>query len=343
MKNKDKKKLKLSEIGELNFIEKIKKVFSTSASHILCGIGDDTAVLKFGNRNLLFTTDALLEKIHFDWKYTNPYLLGRKSLSVNLSDIAAMGGKPRFAVISLAIPANESLQKIEKFYLGIRDCAKQYKTSMVGGDTDRSKDGWKITIALIGEVKKPVYRSGAKIGDQIWVTGHPGFSALGLNLLRAHLLSPSLQRRGLGGGQFTEVHQNPTPRIKEGKILSEKNLTSAMIDISDGLLLDLQQICSASKVGAKIYSDALPLSEVFKSTSKKLKLDPIQLALTGGEDYELLFTSPQKNEKNLVRTFKKLKTSLHCIGKITPQNQGVKVIDARGNEIKFKQKGFSHF
>lgn len=333
---------KLNEIGELKFIQKIKKLFSDPDPNILCGIGDDTAVLKFGNKNLLFTTDALLEKVHFDWKYTDPFLLGRKSLSVNLSDIAAMGGKPRFAVISIAIPAKESLQKIEKFYRGIQSCAKEYKLSMVGGDTDRSKNGWKITIAMIGEVKKPIYRSGAKIGDRIWVTGNPGFSALGLELLKKQS-SPIIKLKGLGRNQFIQSHQNPIPRLKEGEILSEKNLASAMIDISDGLLLDLQQICFGSKVGAKIHSDSLLLSEVFKSTSRKLRLDPIQLALTGGEDYELLFTSSFKNEKSLIQIFKKLKTPLKCIGEIVSQSRGMEVINENGSKVKFKQTGFVHF
>ena len=141
--------MELKKLGELKLIEKVKQIFSASSPDVLCGIGDDTAVLKFGNKKLLFTIDALLEKVHFNWKWTNPYLLGRKSLSVNLSDIAAMGGVPLFAVISLAIPPHEKVEKVLEFYRGLKSCARQFKVKIVGGDTDRSLSGWKITIALI--------------------------------------------------------------------------------------------------------------------------------------------------------------------------------------------------
>jgi thiamine-monophosphate kinase len=300
-----KRKQILSQIGEVKFIQTIKKLLSSHDPDVLCGIGDDAAVLNLSGKKILFTVDALLEKVHFTWRTTTPYFLGRKSLAVNLSDIAAMGGKPRWAVVSLALPPRTKLETVREFYRGLRDCSRDFGVEIVGGDTDHSPDGWKITVALIGEAKNVVYRKGAKVGDWVWVTGEIGRVA---------------------------ARQNPTPRVREGQALGICSCASSMIDVSDGLLLDLEHLCEASGVGAKIYANQIPL----KNTS-------LELALTGGEDYELLFTAPLQNKNKIQKLFKRLGTPVTPIGEIVSKREKIRVLDRKGKIIEMRRKGYTHF
>lgn len=288
--------------SEQSWIDYIEKLFLSQNRNVLCGIGDDAAVLRVGNRKLLLTTDSLQENIHFKWKNTSPFLLGRKTLAVNLSDIAAMGGKPSWALLSMAFPRHEKKQRVFGFLQGLQSIAKEFGVSIVGGDTDHSKKDWRITLALLGEVENPVYRSGAKVGDDLWVTGFLGTAP-----------------------------QDPVPRIQAGRLLSQKKLAHAMIDISDGFLLDLEHLCEASSCGAEVLASALPVGK--KSLS---------FALSRGEDYELLFSASPQKRKKLQELFRKIKTPFHRVGVIV-SGRKVRVLDETRKEIFFKYKGYSHF
>ncbi len=337
-------------LGETRLIRELSHLLPTNSSDLLLGIGDDTAVIRFGNKNLLFTTDALLENVHFDWRYTDPYLLGRKSLSVNLSDIAAMGGIPRWAVISLALPSKTSWHALRRFYEGLSACAKEFGVGMVGGDTDRSKGGWKITIAIIGEARHPICRSGAKAKDQIWVTGDLGASALALKLLshasffrKREDQKKKKPRAPVSNNEFLKTHFDPAPRVLEGQAISQQKLATSMTDVSDGLLLDLEHLCTESKVGAKIRADLIPLKKSHKDLAHSMKLNSLELALSGGEDYELLFTARPENHQKIKRTFEKLKTPVHCIGEMVSKPKSIQVIDKNGKRIEMNKKGYLHF
>lgn len=323
--------------NEQDLIASFAKRHRSQDPKVLCGIGDDAAVLKFQGK-LLATSDALQEKIHFDWNYTSPYLLGRKSLSVNLSDIAAMGGKPLWALVTLAIPQSEKLSRIEEFQKGLQQIAKEHGVQVVGGDTDHSVTGWKISITLLGEAAKPVYRHTARAGDDLWLSGFLGYSALGLECLRKKRLSMKEKQT-----PFIKTHLNPPARVAEGFALSKSNSVHAMIDVSDGLILDLERMCKASKKGAEIQLQDLPRAKIFLDLCKTLKKNPDTLMLSGGEDYELLFTaSPQKRSK-IQSLFAKLKTPVHRIGKITAHAQKIQILDAENKPIPLSKKGYSHF
>jgi len=320
-----------SRLSEEEIIRWIAKPGSNRGARILRGIGDDAAVLSFQSK-LLATCDALQEGIHFDWKYTPAHKLGRKALAVNLSDAAAMGGRPLWALLSLAVPASENKARVREFIRGLHSMARESGVSIVGGDTDRSPSGWKITITLLGEVERPIYRSGAKPGDEVWVTGFLGCSALGLECLRT----------GMKARKFVEAHLNPNPRVAAGLALSKSRLAHSMMDISDGLLLDLERLCQASRVGAELDWAAIPRATGFEELCRKLRKDPKTLALAGGEDYELLFTASVKNRNRLEALSKRIKLPFHRIGRIVA-GKVLRVLDEEGKTLKLSRKGYSHF
>ncbi len=249
--------MNLAAIGEFGFINRIKSKVPGNPGVIL-GIGDDAAVTAMTRGMLLLTTtDMLAQGVHFDLAWHDPVSLGRKSLAVNLSDIAAMGGIPRYALLSLAIPAELDLEFIESFMSGFLEQADRFGVTLIGGDTSSSKSGFVISVTLLGEQypDKIAKRSGACHGDLICVSGTLGDSALGLDLLKA----------GGCSGNAVKRHLDPVPRVELGSILAEKRVPSAMIDISDGLYADLGHILEASSAGAKICIDAIPLSADFRN------------------------------------------------------------------------------
>jgi len=332
----------LSQIGEQKLIHEISKILRSKDPSVLRGIGDDAAVLKFDHKKLLLSTDALLESVHFDGQGVDLYLLGRKSLAVNLSDLAAMGGTPRWALVSIALPSRESLKKVLEFHRGLKSMADEFGVSIVGGDTDRSHSGWKITIALAGEADRPVLRSGARRGDRIWVTGYLGSSALGWELLKKGGRRQELGVRSRNA-EFIRAHLNPCPRVKEGKLLSQKRLATSLIDVSDGLISDLTHLCEASGVGGRILLKQIPMSKGFFELCRKVGKDPYVLALGGGEDYELLFTASAAKGDQIRRAFRKLKTPVTCIGEVVGRKEGIRVLDERGRLARIVKKGYQHF
>lgn len=272
--------MELSEIGEFGLIERLRAKLGEPADGEVW-IGDDTAVLRAPAGTILFTTDLLIEHVHFDTKFTGPEDLGYKALAVNISDVAAMGGTPRRAVIGLGVTPGLGLEWIEGLYSGMKECCDEFDMAVVGGDVSRSTQII-ISVALLGNPAGRLFiqRSGARVGDAVCVTGTLGASAAGLRLMREE------NRDRL---DLLRAHLRPVPRVREAQIL-RKHLPTSMIDISDGFSVDLGHICDSSEVGVLVESNHLPLVDL---SGVALDESPLQLALSGGEDYELCFTIPQ--------------------------------------------------
>ncbi|MBI5587818.1 MAG: thiamine-phosphate kinase [Deltaproteobacteria bacterium] len=332
----------LKEFGEERIIRELAEKFKVRHPRVLKAIGDDASVtVQKGGQALLATTDILIEDTHFRARLTPPCLLGRKSLSISLSDIAAMGGSALFFLVSIGFPGSVKKDFLDSLYKGISGRAKECGALLIGGNTARSG---KITVSttVLGEmpVDEVVYRSGAGKNDLVWVTGTPGESALGLTLLKKH---------GAGAirGPFKKAvmrHLDPTPRMKAGRALAVKRLATSMIDISDGVLLDLKRVIEASGAGAVVELDSLPVSTEMRDYIKLGKRPfAADLILSGGEDYELLFTAPEKNTPRISALSKELKLRITPIGRIVDKKKGLKVIGPDGTEIKIKSLGFEHF
>jgi len=361
--------MKMSELGEFGLIRKIKQQSKGRSPSTLIGIGDDAAALSLSpSKKLLATTDMLLEGVHFDLSYTDFYSLGWKAAAVNLSDIAAMGGVPRFCLTALGIPAGISVEQIKEFYKGFNTLCRKYNVDLVGGDTCRSERGLVISVTVLGEVekKKMLTRAGAQPGDLVFVTGTLGDSAAGMELLTAgarvqgpgsRVQGPGSRGKGAGfrvrgsgargEGHVSELrtpnsalllkHLRPVPRIESGRKIALSGCATSMIDISDGLSSDLGHICEESRVGAEICVDQIPFSKDIRKAADHLKTIPLHYALSGGEDYELLFTiSPSKLKKYL-----SLKIVSTSIGSIIAGN--TMVLINNGKRTVLKPKGFNHF
>ncbi len=323
--------MRLAELGEFGLIDRIADKVAASSS-VPLGIGDDAAALLPTPETLtLITSDMLLEGVHFDLSFGDPQSLGRKSLSVNLSDLAAMGAKPRHFLLSIALPRELSLEFMDGFMSGLLEQAERFGVTLVGGDTCASKGGLAISITALGEQRpeRVVKRSGAAAGDLIYLTGTVGDAAAGLRELRA----------GVRGGFLVARQLDPQPRVAAGVALAEAGLASAMIDVSDGVLGDLGHICERSGVGARLDLARLPLSEEYRATSGA---DPYALALSGGEDYELLFCVPKGRGGEMEALVAGLGLTATRIGEIV-EGSGLQLIDADGGAYLPAQRGFDHF
>ncbi len=275
--------MKLSGIGEFALIERIKKKIACNDSDVIVGPGDDAAVVRAGGAKLtLFTTDILCEDVHFNTRMMTHSQIGEKAIAVNLSDIAAMGGSARFALISAALPPALDLALAEQLIEGITAAADRYGVCIIGGDTVASSSGLVINICMVGDVQpeRLVLRSGARPGDLLMVTGDLGRS-------EAHRLN----------GKYHPV----TPRAEEALRLTKERRVHAMIDISDGLAGDLHRLCEASEVGAEVTAIALPIANETRELASAIRRDPLALALTGGEDFELLCAVAPDDVKPLIR------------------------------------------
>lgn len=333
--------MQIREIGEFRLIQRLKKKKFFSYPSILKGIGDDCAVVKTSNsQSLLITCDLLLEGVHFNLAYTDSYQLGKKALAVNLSDIAAMGGIPLYYLVSLGLPPTLPLDFVDNLYKGMKEMSEEYKISLIGGNLSSSKKVF-IDITMIGlsPPEEIIYRNGAQTGDVILVTGTLGDSSLGLTVLK----SKKKKKKTPALLKIMEKHLTPKPRLKEGRFLAAHQLASAMIDISDGLILDLQHLLNESKKGAEIWIDKLPISPQTIYYSQIYKKDPVTLALTGGEDYELLFTLPKKMFKRYQELSQNLPLDATIIGKITSEKGKIHLIKKDGSLYHLKGKGFLHF
>jgi thiamine-monophosphate kinase len=349
--------MKLSQIGELLLLQKIKKNFKKKSRNIVVGIGDDAAVVKLTDKNLLVTTDMMVEDVHFDLGFITPYQLGFKLISVNVSDIYAMGGKPFYLLLNIAVKKDIDTKFIASLFDGVKYAINLYDTCLIGGDLSDTNIGMALSATVIGCVKRHIPRSGAKIGDKIYVTGKLGDSACGLELLKKIKkpvpldppTHPSPSRgEGKGEGEYPKL-KTLLPKFLQGlswnvvEPLLRRHLmpeardpkkfvahATSMIDISDGLLIDLWRLCDESKVGARIYIEKIPVSSELKKAASYLGISPIKLALSGGEDYELLFTAPDRKKVEAV-----------YIGEITKSER--LIVDSSGKEKSFTAKGYQHF
>jgi len=326
--------MKLSRLGEFGLIERIRRK-AVPGRGVRLGIGDDAAWVEHPRGSSLITADLLIEGIHFDLNWTSLADLGHKSLAVNLSDIAAMGGIPAYVVLSLGIPANFDSEQVDELYRGINRLARKQRVSVIGGDTNIA-DALLISVCVIGDpINHPIRRSGAQVGDDIYVTGTLGDAALGLELLRQ-----KRHRHRRAAGQLLQRHHRPTPRLAAGALLAKRKLAKAMIDISDGLIQDLGHICTASHVGALIYQDKLPLSRAYRALAGKANL---RFALSGGEDYELLFCASPRHRKRIEKLGKLAGVPISRIGACMPATHDIQVLDAAGAPVALKAQGHDHF
>jgi thiamine-monophosphate kinase len=326
--------LRLSSLGEFGFIARI-AAKAVGQPGLLLGIGDDTAITRVSDGMvLLATTDLLTEGVHFDHTWSDPVTLGRKSLAVNLSDIAAMGGIPRFALLSLAIPPELPLEYLDSFIDGFVGQAADFGVCLIGGDTSAASAGLTISVTLLGEQspEKVVRRSGAGISDLICVSGTVGDAALGLRLLRS----------GLRTGAAVRRHLDPVPRVGLGQALAADALPTAMIDISDGLAADLEHILKASGRGAELNIDLIPRSAAFKEAITAGRTDYYDLPLAGGEDYELLFTLRPADLQTAQELAESAGTTVTAIGRITAES-GLVLTRADGSVHSITARGHDHF
>ena len=325
--------MKLSRLGEFGLIKRIRRTMPTSRD-VGLGIGDDAAWVKAKTDSFLVTADLLLEDVHFDLSWTSLSDLGYKTLAVNLSDIAAMGGVPAYLTLSLGVPRHITSEKLERFYRGIKSLAVQHNVAVIGGDTSIA-DKLLISACLIGHAPyRPIRRSGARPKNDIYVTGTLGDSALGLQLLKNGMV------RKKGAGYLLNRHHKPTPRLAIGALLARKRLATAMIDVSDGLLQDLGHICTASLIGALIWEEALPLSGAYRKLAGN---EGTRYALSGGEDYELLFCARRRDRKLIDHLQHQLKVRLTRIGACVPADQGISCLDRSGKPTSVPAIGHDHF
>lgn len=331
--------MKVIDVGEFGLIEVLRKMVveaestTLSESDLILGIGDDAAVLSVETGQELATTDTLVEGIHFQKGSISWEDLGWKSMAVNLSDIAAMGGHPFYALITLGITEDADVEDLVELYKGILSASQKYECRIVGGDVVRSPVTF-ITVSMIGTAKHGLMkRSNAFPGDLIAVSGHLGCSAGGLRtMLQGHNLLD-----GVLSDHLLQSHFRPSPRLDIVDDLMDCKINSA-IDISDGLLNDLSKICSSSKVGAVLNAECVPTDSFLK---KAFGSDSLNLALTGGEDYEILFTG---SEKNINDVMKRLGRSAFIIGKVVKEHPGkIITLDQYGVALDVDTYGWDHF
>lgn len=304
--------MKLSRLGEFGLIDRIQRRLPAGPG-VRIGIGDDAAWIENKQGSSLVTADMLIEGVHFNLKWTSLVDLGFKSLAVNLSDIAAMGGVPAYAVLSLGLPREFDIAAIDDFYRGLGQIAGAHRVSVVGGDLSAAKV-FTISVAVIGHPpRRPIRRAGAFLNDDIYVTGTLGDSALGLKLLQRGANTI----RTKSAAYLLARHHRPTPRTSFGTTLGSSNLVTAMIDVSDGLLQDLGHICRASGVGAIVEREKLPLSEEYRKLTGN---DGDRHALSGGEDYELLFCARPRSRLRVEELSRRAGVALTRIGRCVSGN-----------------------
>ena len=343
LEDKNTQKTSLADLGEFGLINHITKYFTIENTSTVTGIGDDAAVLDASKKQTLVTTDLLIEGVHFDLSYMPLKHLGYKAVMVNLSDVYAMNGAAEQITVSIAVSNRFPLEAIEELYSGIQLACETYKVDLVGGDTTSSTKGILISVTAIGKVEKEdiVLRSGAKETDLIVVSGDLGAAYLGLQVLEREKqvfnVDPNNQPDLDSYTYLIERQLKPEARRDVAGFLKELEIKpTAMIDISDGLSSEIMHICSQSKVGCKIYEEKLPLDPQVISACEEFNLDSTMVALSGGEDYELLFTVP-------IADFEAIKgnPNFSIIGHITAENQGLNLVTRASQEIELKAQGWN--
>ncbi|PKH49591.1 thiamine-phosphate kinase [Tenacibaculum sp. Bg11-29] len=343
LEDKNQERTSLAELGEFGLINHLTKHFKIYNSSTSKGVGDDAAVISPSDKELLVTTDLLVEGVHFDLSYMPLKHLGYKAVMVNLSDVYAMNGVAEQITVSIAVSNRFSLEALEELYAGIQLACDTYNVDLIGGDTTSSTKGMLISVTAIGTAKKEdiVYRDGAKATDLIVVSGDLGGAYLGLQVLerekQVFQVNPKNQPDLDNYTYLIERQLKPEARKDIYELLKEIAVKpTSMIDISDGLSSEIMHICTQSKVGCKIYEDKLPLDPQVISASEEFKMDSTMIALSGGEDYELLFTVP-------IAEFDKIKANpnFSIIGHIVEENQGFNLVTRANQEIELKAQGWN--
>jgi len=336
------KQTAISEIGEFGLIERLNPKKENKQASTIKGVGDDAAVLEFGNKYILVTTDMLAEGTHFNLVYTPLQHLGYKSMIVNLSDIYAMNGRPTQVTVSLAISAKFSVEHLEELYKGIHLACEKHGVDLVGGDTTSSLTGLTISITCLGEVEKNkiTYRNGANPTDLVCVSGNLGGAYVGLQVLeREHKLFSENENFSpkLDGYEYILKRQlKPEARKDTIELLDNLSIVpTSMMDISDGLSSEMFHICTQSKTGADIYQEKVPIDMETAETARELNIDPLTCALNGGEDYELLFTIPIRDHEKIMD-----QQGITIIGHITELKNGLNLVTQDERKIALQAQGW---
>lgn len=339
----DTTRTEISTLGEFGLIDHLTRNQEIKNASTVLGVGDDGAVIDHFGRQTVISTDMLVEGIHFDLSYTPLKHLGYKSVVINLSDIYAMNATPTQIVISIAFSNRFSLEALDEFYEGVYAACDKYGVDLVGGDTSTSQKGFVISITAIGETAPDNYvkRSGAKVNDLICVSGELGGAFLGLTLLEREKkifqetgAQPDLEGQAYIVGRLLK----PEARKDIVEYFAEAGIVpTSMIDISDGLSSELMHICKQSNTGCMVYEDKLPFNDEMKEFAYKLKIDPTACALSGGEEYELLFTVSQADYEKI-----KANPGISIIGYMTEPAEGKKLITRAGNKHELVAQGWNH-
>ncbi|MFN8307456.1 MAG: thiamine-phosphate kinase [Ferruginibacter sp.] len=333
----------IASLGEFGLIDHLTRNNETKNVSTVLGVGDDGAVVDHFGRQTVISTDLLLEGVHFDLMYTPLKHLGYKSVVVNLSDIYAMNATPTQVVLSIGVSNRFSVEALEEFYEGVYAACEKYGVDLVGGDTTSSRIGFIISVTAIGEVAPDAYvkRDGARVNDLICVSGDLGAAFLGLTILEREKkifqetgAQPDLENRAYIVGRLLK----PEARKDVIEYFAEHGIVpTSMMDVSDGLSSDLLHICKQSNVGCVLYEDKLPINEESKDFAYKLELDPTACALSGGEDYELLFTVNQQDYEKI-----NANNGFSIIGYITEASAGKTIITRGGNKHELVAQGWNH-
>ena len=336
----------LTALGEFELIKHLTEfveIYNTSTHK---GIGDDAAVIKYeGTKSTLVSTDMLIEGVHFDLSYVPLKHLGYKAITVNLSDICAMNGTPKQVTVSIAASNRFSVEALEELYAGMLFACKNYNVDLVGGDTTSSKSGLIISITAIGEAEPEniVYRNGAKEKDLLCVSGDLGGAYMGLQILEREKFvykdNPSIQPDLVGNDYILERQLKPEARVDIVELFKKLNIKpTSMIDVSDGLASEILHICRQSNVGCELYEEKIPIDPQTFDRAREFDLDPTVCTLSGGEDYELLFTIPMED-------FEKVKNvpDVTIIGHITAASSGVNLVAKAGTSHPITAQGWNAF
>ena len=343
IEDKNQQRTPLSELGEFGLIDHLTKNFKVTQKSTIKSIGDDAAVLNFGNKNVVVSTDLLVEGVHFDLSYMPLKHLGYKAVVVNLSDIFAMNAQATQVTVSIAVSNRFPLEALEELYSGIEAAANVYNVDVVGGDTTSSTSGLLISVTAIGEINETdvVYRTGAKPNDLLVVTGDLGGAYMGLQVLEREKevfkVNPNNQPDLDKYTYIIERQLKPEARKDIVKLLSDLEVKpTAMIDVSDGLSSEIMHLCKQGNVGCDLYEEKIPLDPEVISTCEEFNIDSTTIAINGGEDYELLMTISQED-------FPKIKANpnLTVIGYITEKNAGMHLVTRADTKIPLKAQGWN--
>lgn len=336
--------------GEFALIDKLRRRFASEEAKLIRGIGEDAAVIRVSPREwMLMTTDLLAEGVHFDLAASTLEDVGYRAAIANLSDIASMGGRPQYLLVAIAIPPTLTSAQIQRVYEGLMQACRPFGVHLVGGDTSASHQGLFISLTLTGVVEsgRALRRDGARVGDLLYVTGTLGDSRAGLLILKQATRkpnSPGARARMPAGGRFLlRRHHRPSARIDEGRWLTINRLATAVIDVSDGLAGDVRHLCDQSGVGVELEPQRLPISRPCEAFARSRGLDPVELALAGGEDYELLCAVRRAHQARFERGAEKQGYQFTRIGTVKPASYGLRIRGTDGSLRPLTVHSYEHF